>query len=428
MHLQDGYTHSNWVYTDSILHNITSYDFTSSYPYILVTHRFPSTEFKKCNIKKRSQMLTNLAYIIKVKFKNIKCKYFNNFISQSKCTSIKNGTFDNGRIIKAEEIEIVVTDIDFYFILDTYKYEEYEIIESYYSVYDYLPKAFIEFVLEKYVNKTKYKNVEGKEVEYAKEKNKFNSLYGMSVTNTIRDEVTFDIINDWQERELTNEEIEKKLDAEKKKAFLSFAYGVWVTAFARNNLLRNVIKLDKFVVYCDTDSIKLKEGFDINVITSYNKFIENKINHVSKLLEIPLEKFAPEDVFGKKHMLGLFEKDAFYDEFITQGAKKYAVKVKDEIEITVAGVPKEGAKALKNLEEFRDDFVFDYKYTHKNLLMYCENQTPCVLTDYQGNEFEVTDKSGCCIFPTTYILGKALEYADLISDNSSKRARYKEGV
>ena len=28
--------------------------------------------------------------------------------------------------------------------------------------------------------------------------------------------------------------------------------------------------------------------------------------------------------------------------------------------------------------------------------------------------------------PTTYILGKALDYADLISDNSSKRAKYKE--
>jgi hypothetical protein len=33
---------------------------------------------------------------------------------------------------------------------------------------------------------------------------------------------------------------------------------------------------------------------------------------------------------------------------------------------------------------------------------------------------------GCCVVPTTYILGKALEYADLISDNSSKRAKFKE--
>ena len=110
---------------------------------------------------------------------------------------LRIGKFDNGRIISADELEIVLTDVDFYFLLDSYKIEEYEIEESYYSIYDYLPKQFIEFVLEKYVNKTKYKNVEGMEVEYAKEKNKFNALYGMSVTNMIRDEVAYDNITDW---------------------------------------------------------------------------------------------------------------------------------------------------------------------------------------------------------------------------------------
>lgn len=85
-----------------------------------------------------------------------------------------------------------------------------------------------------------------------------------------------------------------------------------------------------------------------------------------------------------------------------------------------------GALGLKNLSEFKDDFVFDFKYTNKNLLMYCENQEKCCIIDYKGKEYQVTDKTGCCIVPTTYILGKALEYADLISDSSSKRAKYKE--
>lgn len=58
--------------------------------------------------------------------------------------------------------------------------------------------------------------------------------------------------------------------------------------------------------------------------------------------------------------------------------------------------------------------------------MYCENQENCNIIDYQGNEYTVKDKTGCCIVPTTYVLGKALEYADLISDNSSKRSKYKE--
>ena len=139
---------------------------------------------------------------------------------------------------------------DFKFILDTYKYDEYEIKESYFSLYDYFPKTFIEFVLEKYVNKTKLKNVIGMEVEYAKQKNLFNSLYGMSVTNMIRDEVVYDNDLDWlDDRELTNEEIIEKLNIEKKKAFMNFATGVWVTSYARSNLLKNIVKLDDHVVY-----------------------------------------------------------------------------------------------------------------------------------------------------------------------------------
>lgn len=58
--------------------------------------------------------------------------------------------------------------------------------------------------------------------------------------------------------------------------------------------------------------------------------------------------------------------------------------------------------------------------------MYVEKQQPIMMTDYLGNTFEVTDVSGCSIIPTTYELGKALEYAELISDESSKRAIYKE--
>lgn len=421
-----GYTHANWIYADEILENIDSWDFTSSYPYVLVTHKYPATEFKKCNIKNVKQMSNRFAYLLVVRFKNIKSKYYNNFISASKCRNIKGARYDNGRIMYADSFEITLTDVDFRFILESHTYEEYEIIESYFSLYDYLPKTFIEFVLKKYVIKTQYKDVKGKELEYMLEKNKYNALYGMSVTNTIRDEVTYDNIEGWNERPLTNEEIIEGLQAEKKKSFLSFAYGVWVTAYARNNLLKNVIKLDKFVVYCDTDSIKLLQGYDINIIKEYNNFVKKKIEFVANKFKISVEKFAPKDVKGKEHMLGLFDNDAHYDKFITQGAKKYAVEQKGEIKITVAGVPKSGAKALKRLEDFRDDFVFRFKDTNKNLIIYVDNQEPIEITDYQGNKYIVNDKSGCCLVPTTYILGKAEEYANLITDESSKRARYQE--
>lgn len=429
---QGGYTHANWLYTDEVLKDIDSYDISSSYPYVLVAFKFPSSKFQKINLKNIKFLDKRFAYILRVKFTNLKSKYYNNFISASKCSYIKKGKYDNGRLISADEIEMTLTDIDFYLIRDTYDCE-IEVLECYYANKDYLPLEFINFVLKKYVNKTILKGVEGKELEYQKEKNKFNALFGMSVTNTIRDNVIYDDKSKlWSEEELTNDEIIEKLLNEEKQGFLSFAYGVWVTAYAKDNLIRRVIELDEHVVYCDTDSCKLTKGYDKSVFTKYNDSVLDRLKYLSDLFNIPLEKFMPKDKKGRERPLGIFEKEEkerayTYDEFITQGAKKYAYKMDNEIHITVAGVPKIGACGLKSLDDFRDNFVFKFEHTHKNLLVYCDNQIPINLIDYQGRELVVKDISGCCVIPTTYILKKSNEYVNLLSDESSARAKFKEG-
>ena len=437
---QGGYTHANWIYADEVLKKVDSYDEVSAYPYVIVTYKYPSTKFRKCEITKKEDLINNFAYLLVVNFKNIKSKYYNDFISSSKCMNLRGAKYDNGRLISADSFSMVLTDVDFKFYFDAYDFE-YEIVEAYYSVYNYLPKKFINFTLDKYVKKTEYKNVDGKEIEYQLEKQKFNALYGMSVTNNIKDEVIFDGKN-WYEEKLTNEEIIEKLKNEEKQGFLSFAYGVWVTAYARNNLLKNVIKLDKYCIYCDTDSMKLYQGYDKSIIENYNQSVKKRIKYVSELLNIKIEKFAPCDKKGIPHMLGLFElekenyQDNSYKEFITQGAKKYAYKsndkdketgiISDNFHITVAGVPKKGAKELSNLEDFKDGLVFNYGNTGKNLLIYCDEQVPFELTDYLGNKMVVKDKTGCCLLPNSYTLGKALDYCHLLSDDSSARAIYRE--
>ena len=84
-----GYTHANWVFANRIIKNVTSFDFTSSYLYVMLCEKFPSSPFKKCKIKSYSQIKDDFCYIVTLKLKNPKCKYFNNFISQSKCEYIK---------------------------------------------------------------------------------------------------------------------------------------------------------------------------------------------------------------------------------------------------------------------------------------------------------------------------------------------------
>lgn len=429
---QGGYTHANWIYTDEIINNVDSYDFTSSYPYVMTSFKYPMSEFIEDDVKTIDDMYFLYAYLLVVRFKNIKCKYYNNFISLSKCRSVRNVKVDNGRIMSADEIEMVLTDVDFRFILSTYECE-YEILESYSALYGYLPKMLINFILDKYVKKTELKGIEEEEVNYARIKALFNSIYGMTVTNCIRNDVIYDNVSGWSEEELDNDKIVELLENEKKKGFLSFSTGVWVTAWSRFNLLSNLVKLDKYNIYADTDSLKLAEGYDKNVINNYNNEVVERVKYVSKLLDIPIEKYSPKDIKGDSHLLGVFECETkkgdkyTYEKFVTQGAKKYAVLQDGKIKITVAGVPKKrGAKCLNSLEEFRDDLVFKSSITGKQTLIYLDEQQENNLVDYQGNVYTNKDKTGCCLIPCSYVLGKAFDYANLISDESSKRAIYKE--
>ena len=429
---QGGYTHANWIYTDEIIEDVDSYDFTSSYPYVMTTFKYPISTFHKDKVKSVKDIYRLYAYILVVKFKNIKCKYFNNIISSSKCREIRNGKYDNGRIMSADELTICITDVDFKLILDFYECE-YEIIESYSALKGYLSKLLIDFILNKYVLKTTLKGVEGEETNYQRQKSMFNSIYGMSVTNTIRNNITYEN-DEWVEMPLSNDEIIEKLESEYKKGFLSFSIGVWVTAYARFNLLSNLRKLDEYQIYADTDSLKLKKGYDKKVITDYNKSVIEKIKYVSQMLKIPFDRFCPKDIKGEKHLLGVFECETkngdnyTYKKFITQGAKKYATEdFEGNIKITVAGVPKKkGASAIKDLNEFRDDFEFKSSITGKQTMIYLDEQQENYVIDYEGNKYLNTDKTGACLIPCSYILGKALDYANLISDESSKRAIFKE--
>lgn len=58
-------------------------------------------------------------------------------------------------------------------------------------------------------------------------------------------------------------------------------------------------------------------------------------------------------------------------------------------------------------------------------MYYVDFQDDIEITDYQGNTELIEQSSGSCLLPTTYVLGKSEEYADLI-ELSSNRAKFKE--
>lgn len=425
-----GYTHANWLYVNEVIKNVVSWDFTSSYPFVMLVEKYPSTTFKKCNVSNiKSILYDDFAYIINIEFKNIKSNYFNNIISKSKAYYIENGVYDNGKIVSASLLKIVINEIDLKIIQEFYSFDEYNILEIYYANKSYLPYELLDFILDKYHNKTAYKNVSGKEYLYSIEKSKFNSLYGMCVTNNIKDNIEFNNEGLWTTKKISNYDILDKLSVERKKGFLSFAYGVWVTSYSRYNLLSNVRLLDEYTIYCDTDSIKLTEGYDINVIYNYNKQVDDKIKQVANFYNIDIKRFEPVDCKGIHHKIGLFDKDGEYLYFKTLGAKKYCYidKATEKLHITVAGVPKKGVSALKNnINNFNDNLFFNACDTGKKQIFYNDEQPAIKVIDYLGNEDVISEKKGICLMPCSYTLSKSLVYAPKLSDISSKRKKYEE--
>ena len=180
-----GNTHANRYYADKTLTNVHSWDISSSYPAVLVNCEYPMGPFtymegpiemsflKDLLIRRHKACIIHLAIhhpVIRDLYNG--CPY----LSISKCDPIWNVDNDNGRVMYADYLETVVTDIDFRIILDQYD-GEIEIKEIAYARYGKLPASFRRLVIDYYDRKTALKNVEGQEVYYEKAKNKLNALF-----------------------------------------------------------------------------------------------------------------------------------------------------------------------------------------------------------------------------------------------------------
>ena len=48
------------------------------------------------------------------------------------------------------------------------------------------------------------------------------------------------------------------------------------------------------------------------------------------------------------------------------------------------------------------------------LIQYCEEQKDFEITDFQGNIYKMkNEKTGACLIPANYTLGKSLEYCNI---------------
>lgn len=417
-------TISNPKYTGIIIENVMSFDETSEYPSIMLTHKFPynmkkvdanNYEFRGTKLYNKTTNEQVLFYIGSFTFRNIRRKYDWAWLSAYKTESVDpmSAEWYNGKLREAAFYQTSLTNVDIDCVDISYVYSRIEINELITAEdckVDYLPKCYFDLLIEFGTIKTNLKNKlkqlakEGKhdtyeyeatEIEYGKAKNDFNSIYGMCVQKLIPQEYDIDAYFYWKPKELPYKK-------QKMRLYRNFFYGVYITAYARYELLQHIVHNcpDTFV-YADTDSIKMLAG------------------EFKDLKEGILEPYRQMPCFAN---FGHFDYEGMYTKFVTWGAKKYAYEKDGEVYGVVAGLPKfkkftetEQERTIKSFADFYLGKVYE-----KCKLAHCYIYTGSIIEevddkivdirDYntEENRFlsenNIHDNGGCALFAVDYKL------------------------
>lgn len=414
--LSGGITHANPRKEGIILENVTGLDLKSDYPFQMSTKYYPTG--KPIKIKNDLNTFLSVAknhcVIAHIKIYDIQLKRSSPIspISFHKCISFENVKKDNGKIWSADMIEIMVTELDLEYIMETYDYEEIKILyaESYKRIP--LPDYIIEPVLQGFIEKEK---LEKGTSEYMLAKQKPNSGYGMMLTKMATEELT---IIDGDVKVDTDYQFNYR--KERRKAFLSPLWGIYVTSHARHTLMRFINKIGNDVVYCDTDSIYL-----LNY--EKHKYIFNEYN----------EKVIS---YNKKHLpkecikLGTFENEGTCSRFKTLGAKRYIYERDGKIKTTVSGMKKDKfvdyciSRQADPFIEFHDNVILSALISGKTTMKYHDEYTSEYITDEYGNTELMESNTSCSITEIPFTLRLSKDYVTLVNILRKESGKYENRI
>lgn len=272
----------------------------------------------------------------------------------SKCTKLINPVIDNGRVLCAAYAETYITELDLAVIAEQYVYDKHICCEVELATKKYLPRWLSDYIFSLFEAKTQLKN--GDAVLYSLAKARLNSVYGMCVQHSVREEIIEDYLtgNYYIEEDINEEELYEKY-LHRWTSVLPYQIGVWVTAYA----FKNLHDLGKCVdyenggewLYSDTDSIyatKWNEGR----LAAYNENCKRKLKD---------NGYGAVTFNDKDYWLGIATLDKVCTQFRYQGAKRYCYRSAEdgELHITVAGVPKKAVTALNDdINNFAPGFIF----------------------------------------------------------------------
>ena len=430
-----GNTHANRYMSGRVWHDVDSFDVASSYPAQMFLRKFPMSKFTPYgeieSMTELDGLLSEYACLFRVIFTGMEVR--DNigmpYIAISKATArSKHVTLDNGRVlsvINREDrkndrgyIALTLTDIDFQIIKEQYTWDEMSISDFHIATYGYLPEALLSQVMAYFKAKTELKDKikeaekRGDEEEaanlaylYAKSKNRLNGIFGMCYTNPVHNVISINEDGEWIEDAPDIADALKKY-WKSRNSFLVYAWGVWITAWARRHLedLFNALGQDK-VIYGDTDSGKSVD-VDISKIDALN----------SKVMALADKRGAYCDYNGTRYYMGIYEHENKVPiaKFKTLGAKKYVYEDEKGLHVTISGVNKKlGAKELGSIDNFVPGFIF--KDAGGLTLYYNDSEKGIHTITINGCTMKTASNIG--MVDSTYEIGITSEYAELIGYN-----------
>lgn len=402
-----GYTHADrHMLNKTINEEVRCYDFASSYPYVMLSEKFPGGKFKPfkdVSIDFIIKHAEKYAFMFKLVLINPRIKSDAvpmPALQVSKCTKLINPVIDNGRVLCAAYAETYITEQDLIIINEQYLSDKHLCTEVELSIKKYLPLWLSEYIFSLFKAKTELKN--GDPVLYSLAKARLNSVYGMCVQHSVRQEIledyltgAYSINEDINEEELYNKYLNRYTSV------LPYQVGVWVTAYA----FKNLHDLGKCVdyenggewLYSDTDSI---------YATKWNEDRLNQYNENCKA-KLRANGYGPVIFNNKEYWLGIATLDKVCTQFRYQGAKRYCYRSAEdnELHITVAGVPKKAVTALNdNINNFVPGFIFPGSISGKKTHTYFYVDE--IYTDKNGN---ITGDS-IDLSPCDYLLDSVTVY------------------
>ena len=333
-------------------------------------------------------------------------------IPSSKCVYSEGILKVNGKVVYADTLSIVVTELDYKWIRKQYTAGNVKVSDLLFFERGPAPDWLKGEVMEYFTNKCTLKHSDP--VKYNASKALLNAIYGMSATAPVREEYKF---NDECMIEKKKSDPEKALKKfyNSYNSFMPYQYGLYVTAHARDALLTliEMIGYDKFL-YCDTDSVfYIKDDAAEAAIEKYNEGVRERA-------------MAAGAYVGEK-ILGLAEHEPDITAFRALHAKCYAAVQEGKLKVTIAGISKDATKwingkpvtmtnaeELKKIDNLEDGFVF--RHNGGTRCIYVE-QEPTIMT-IDGHETELAsaaiieniDKE---ISDTMYTVGKDYEILNL---------------